>query len=279
MNAKSALPLVSVIMGVYNCADTLEIAVESIMKQTYKNWEFIICDDCSTDDTYRILQQYAMKDKRIIALHNENNHRLAYSLNRCLEFSRGEFVARMDGDDESLPTRLEKQVEFLITHPKIDCVGTSVILFDGIRDVGIRVASRPNVNIMKYGGVPFLHPTIMMRKKSYDVLGGYTVSELTKRSQDYDMWFRFYKAGMHGYNILEALYRYHESTEDYEKRTWRTGLNATKIALQGFKKLNFPKKFYFFAFKPLLSALLPVKLVEFYHKKKLLDLKKGEELR
>ena len=106
-------PLVSIIMGAYNCENTIYDCMESILKQTYENWEFIICDDCSSDHTLEILKKYEKNDKRIHILHNEKNMRLAASLNRCLEVAHGKYVARMDADDISMPDRLEKQVEFL----------------------------------------------------------------------------------------------------------------------------------------------------------------------
>ena len=99
-------PLVSIIMGAYNCEATIEKCVESILQQTYKNWQFIICDDFSSDNTFDILKKYEDKDSRIIILHNECNKRLAASLNNCLKVAKGKYIARMDADDESLPQRL-----------------------------------------------------------------------------------------------------------------------------------------------------------------------------
>ena len=112
-------PLVSVLMPIYNCEHTLEAAIDSIIMQTYSNWELIVCDDCSTDKSYAILHQYKkrLKDKMII-LKNRTNSRIAYTLNHCLQYAQGEYIARMDGDDLSIPDRLEKQVCFLMTHPE-----------------------------------------------------------------------------------------------------------------------------------------------------------------
>ena len=104
---------VSILMGIYNCADTLSDAIDSIIKQTYVNWELILCDDGSQDDTYQVALKYQEKyPDKIILLKNKKNIRLAASLNRCAQYATGEYVARMDGDDLSLPNRFEKQVFF-----------------------------------------------------------------------------------------------------------------------------------------------------------------------
>ena len=110
---------VSIIMGAYNCEETLEDSINSILNQTFTDWEFVICDDASTDNTLQVLEEYKRKypDKFVI-LHNEKNLMLAGSLNRCLEYAEGEYIARMDADDIAVNTRLEKQVRFLDDNPK-----------------------------------------------------------------------------------------------------------------------------------------------------------------
>ena len=111
--------MISIIMGIYNCAETLPEAVESIICQTYENWELIMCDDGSTDGTYKIASEYKEKyPDKIFVLKNEENMGLNYTLNRCLESAKGEYIARMDGADISLPERLEKELVFLNAHPE-----------------------------------------------------------------------------------------------------------------------------------------------------------------
>ena len=109
-------PLVSVIMGVYNSQGTLSEAVMSILNQTYSNFEFLICDDGSTDDSLKLLGNFS--DKRIKILRNEVNRGLAFSLNKCLVASSGAYVARMDADDVAFPDRLETQLSFLEKNKK-----------------------------------------------------------------------------------------------------------------------------------------------------------------
>ncbi|EMQ5464458.1 glycosyltransferase family 2 protein, partial [Campylobacter coli] len=117
-------PLVTVIMPAFNRENYISFAIESILNQDYLNFEFIIIDDCSTDATYNIIQEYAKRDQRIIVLRNKKNKGIVYSLNRCLERSRGKYIARMDDDDISLPERIEKQVNVMEKDISIVVAGT-----------------------------------------------------------------------------------------------------------------------------------------------------------
>ncbi len=261
-------PLVSVIMGIYNTADTLPRAIESILNQTYTNWELIMCDDASTDDTYDVAKQLADKYDNIKLVRNEKNSRLAYSLNQCLKLAQGEYVARMDADDISLPERFEKQVDFLNNHPEYAVVGCGIINFDEDGDRNILIAKEcPPVLNMKRG-VPYIHPSIMMRKEAYDALGGYYVSERTQKGQDLDLWFRFYAAGFRGYNLQEPLLKYHTSVDDYKKkRKLKYAIGMMKTNFYGFKINRFPLHLYIWAIKPVISSIMPKKIMFDFHKK------------
>lgn len=264
MNDKKR-PLVSVIMGAYNCENTIEKAVQSIQNQTYSNWELIICDDCSTDNTWGVLSNIAKDDERIVLLQNSLNKHLAASLNRCLSKANGEYIARMDADDESLPTRLEKQVCFLNENLEYDCVGSSMLIYDDMGDKYVRKAiEMPNRNYLKRG-VPCWHPTIMLRKRVYDLLDGYSVNKNTTRAEDLDFWFRFYAKDYLAYNLREPLYRYHESVEDYKKRTVRAAFQTARVCYRGFKMLGYRGLDYFFVLKPIFAAILPRRIVYRYH--------------
>lgn len=234
---------VSIIMGIYNCEETLPEAVDSIIDQTYTNWQLIMCDDCSTDGTYAVAERYVNKyPNKMILLSNEKNMRLSYSLNRCLSVADGKYVARMDGDDLSAPDRFKKQVEYLQTHEDIDLVGTAMQRFNdtGLHDIDGK-PEHPNKYFMR-NDKPFNHATIMTYKYVYDKLGGYTVSERTKRSQDYDLWFRFYHEGFNGDNLSEALYFVREDENAIRRRTFKVRLNSYKIMVNGYKLLNFPRR-------------------------------------
>ena len=117
------MPRVSVIMPAYNVEKYIGEAIESILNQTFKDFEFIIINDGSTDNTANIIKQYAKKDKRIKFIDNKDNRGFIARLNDCLNIAKGEYIAKMDSDDISLPTRLEKQVEFLDKHPDYGMVG------------------------------------------------------------------------------------------------------------------------------------------------------------
>lgn len=258
-------PLVSVIMGIYNCEDTIERAIKSILAQTYNNWELIMCDDASSDNTYKIANKYAQRYNNIILLKNSSNKRLAYSLNKCLKCANGKYIARMDSDDESLPERFERQVDFLEKHLEYHVVGSAMVLFDEHGENGIRRCKECPMQDDIWNSSPFAHPTIMMRKYVYDTLNGYTVSKDTMRAEDLDLWFRFKISGYMGYNIQTPLYRYHESLEDYKKRNIRAAIGTAKLIYKYYKLMHIKNK-YIWIIKPIISALLPNKLMFLYHK-------------
>ena len=201
------IPAISVIMATYNCENTIDEAINSIINQTYSNWEFIICDDCSIDNTFEKLNLY--KDKypdKFKIIKNKVNSKLPYSLNRCLELAKGKYIARMDGDDISLPNRFEKQISILKNNPNIQVVGTAMRRFSNneMADI-LNLKETPDKYTLRHS-VPFFHATIMTYKNVYDTLGGYTVSKRTERGQDVDLWFRFYHLGFEGKNIMDPLY-------------------------------------------------------------------------
>lgn len=261
------MPKVSVIMGVYNCEKYVRQSIDSILAQSFTDWEFIICDDCSTDGTYDIVKDYKEKfPNKFILLANEKNSRLAFSLNRCLKKASGEYIARMDGDDISLPDRFEKQVEFLDSHPEYAVVGSITTRFDENGDYGFaKYPEFPNRFTMK-SHIPYGHPTIMMRKSAYDALGGYTVSDETKRCEDYDMWFRFYAAGFEGYNIQEPLLRFREDTNAVKRRTVEDRINASKMLYRGCRLLKYPLKYYPRVLLPIIKIFIPKKVIYLIHK-------------
>lgn len=259
---------ISVIMGAYNCEKTLSDSLDSILKQTYNNWEFIICDDASTDHTLNIL--YAYRDKypqKFKILKNEKNSKLAYSLNRCLEVADGTYIARMDADDISQPTRFQKQVNFLKEHENIDLVGTAMQRFnsEGLQDI-LTFKKFPDKYDMKKGN-PFSHGTLVTYRYVYNELNGYKVSNFTQRVEDQELYFRFFKKGFKGANIKEPLYLVREDINAIKRRTPKSRFMSLKIRLDGYDLLQFPKKWYI---KPIflstLKAIIPYKAQELYRK-------------
>lgn len=262
-------PLVSIIMGVYNGENTIKKCIDSIMLQTYSNWEFIICDDRSKDNTYNVIKKYETKDKRITCIQNTTNRGLATSLNQCLKLARGKYIARMDADDESMPERLEKQVRFLEMYSQYDVVGTERYIVSDSKIYGIRrCVEYPRKEIL-LKAAPFAHPTIMMRHEVYKSLGGYRATRETIRAEDLELWFRFFQKGYQGYNIQEPLYKYTESIDDYKKRSFSAAVKTAIIYIYGYRMLKFPLYKYIYAVKPILASLIPRKIMYKYHKNQL----------
>ena len=130
MKQSQSYPIISILMSVWNASEYLCDAIDSILNQTLRNFEFIIVDDCSTDDSADIIQDYANQDERIVFISNKENLGLSASLNRGLKLAKGEFVARMDPDDIALPYRLEVQYEYLKAKPEVFVVGTQAVNID-----------------------------------------------------------------------------------------------------------------------------------------------------
>jgi glycosyltransferase involved in cell wall biosynthesis len=182
-------PLISVVMAVYNNASYLDQSIQSILRQTYSNFEFIIIDDGSTDETHDILQSY--KDPRIILVTNNKNLGLAKSLNHGLELAKGDLIARQDADDVSHPERFEAQAEYLDLHPNVGVVAASVQWIDGLGDVlKVWPIGDENAAIQEklLYTCPIIHGSTMLRHKCLEEVGGYDDSLST--AQDYDLWLR-----------------------------------------------------------------------------------------
>ena len=238
-------PLVSVIMPVYNGEKYLEEAIESILNQTFKDFELIIVDDGSVDKTLKIIEKYPKNNASIRLIKNNKNIGRVFSLNKALQEARGLYIARMDADDISLPKRIEKQINFLEKNQDYVIVGSNIeIINDEGKKLGVRIYPQDDENIRKtlLFKSPFAHPVVMFRKKEVVELGGYSNEYSTV--EDYDLWIRILNKGK-GYNLQEYLlkYRVHPNQEKNEKL--KIQLNNT-INLQ--KKYLFSKNcFSFFA--------------------------------
>lgn len=256
---------ISVLMGVYNAESNVIDAVLTIENQTEQDIEFVICDDSSTDATYDILQGLKKQYPNIVLLRNESNMGLAYSLNRCLHASHGAYIARMDSDDRCIPERFERQKAFLCRHPEYDLVGAEMILVD---EKGNKTYSRalrePTEKVLPLQ-VPFAHPTVLMRRRVLEQLGGYSVEKYTRRCEDLELWYRFFQSGMRGYNMQEYLYIKAQGIDDYRRRKVRHGWEMFHIHLRGLKVLNAPFYRYLLAIKPVISALIPKRIMKAYH--------------
>lgn len=253
------MPRVSVLMGVYNCAGTVEKSINSIVAQTFNDWEFIICDDGSEDSTVAIIREYAEREPRIKLIQNEGNRGLSYTLNRCLRLAKGEYCARMDGDDVCDSTRLKKQVDFLNSHPEYGFVTSKMIRFDeqGVYQVPeyIKAYSPDKMDFVK--GSPFCHAPVMMRKTSYDAVCGYRDIPQTRGVEDYDLWFRLYAKGIQGFIFQEALYSMFDGRGAAKRRTFTRRLNEAWVRKEGYKALKIPLIYRVYIIKPIIVGLIP----------------------
>lgn len=259
---------VSVIMGIYNCENTLAESIDSILTQTYKDWELIMCDDGSKDNTYKIAKSYAEKYKQIVVFRNEKNQGLAYSLNKCIEKSSGKYIARMDGDDISLPERLERQVEYLENNQQVDILGTNVYYFD---EQGVWGKSNAKQQLDKIDiacGKIFAHPSVMMKKSCLEVVGGYISNKLTRRAEDYDLWCRMYEKGFNGENLKDYLFKYRLDSNAYKKRKYKHRVEEFRLKRYWHKRFKLNFRYSKFYIKPLIVGLIPCSIMLKLHKKR-----------
>lgn len=218
-----AQPLITVLMPNYNGIRHLSSAIESILKQDYTNFEFIIIDDGSTDGSTHRLNQYAKADSRIRFIQQPHNG-LVKTLNLGLKLANGELIARMDSDDFSEPNRLSEQVKFLMTHPHVGLVGSwaSRIYGNGLKpnlsNWETPIDHAPIIKAQTSGrGPQIIHPCVMMRKSIVTKLGGY--AEWATTAEDYELWCRMGKVTTLS-NIAKPLVRYriHPSSVSLSKQ-------------------------------------------------------------
>jgi len=181
-------PLISVVMPVYNSETYLQESANSILNQTYTNFEFIVINDGSTDRSLDILTEYAEKDDRI-AIINQQNSGLSNSLNRGIELSRSDLIARMDADDISNLTRLEEQFNFMNNNPEVAVAGTAFELFGENTKSKIITMPVTNESIRRNLAFRFClcHPTVMFRKTTIVDAGRY---QGAGPCQDLELWLR-----------------------------------------------------------------------------------------
>jgi len=216
----STRPTVSVLMSVYNGRRYVGEAIESILAQTFADFEFLIIDDGSTDDSLRILERYAAQDQRI-RLTSRPNKGLTRTLNELFAQSRGAFLARMDCDDVAMPRRFEQQLDALRADPGLVCVGGYFQLIDG--DGRALTVLRPptdDAEIQRQalaGHGSICHPTAMIRREAMEQINGYC--EEFRIAQDVDLWLRLGEVGRLG-NVPQTVLRFrlHEESVSETRR-------------------------------------------------------------
>ena len=258
---------VSVIIGIYNCASTLQEALDSLYAQTFQDFEIILCDDGSKDNTYEVALENQRQHPNIVLLRNEQNLGLNATLNKCLAAAKGEYIARMDGDDISLSTRFEKQVKFLDEHPEYAVVSAPMIYFDENGEFRRGKGKGEVVARDFVHGSPICHAPCMARTEVFRSVGGYSVDERLLRVEDYHLWFKIFAAGHKLFMMDECLYKMRDDQNAYHRRTFKSRLNEVYVKRIGYRMIGLPFYYQIFSLRPILVGLLPKSIYKILHNK------------
>ena len=201
-------PLVSVVMAAYNCSEYIAESIESILQQCFTDFEFIIIDDGSTDDTSSIIQSFIL-DKRVKVLQQANKG-VTDALNHGISHANGKYITRQDADDLSLPSRMQKQIEFLERNPDYGVIGSNVQLIDRYGgNLGYSSFPTEHCHILAVLRTRncFVHGSVTFKKSLFDAVSGYCPDFLL--AQDYDLWLRMSNLCKVA-NLSEVLYNYRQ---------------------------------------------------------------------
>lgn len=249
-------PTISVLMSVYNGLPYLADAVDSILAQTFSDFEFIIIDDLSIDGSLAILEKYAVTDQRIKLVKNPQRLGLGNNLRSGVQIAVGKWIARMDADDVSLPERLAKQLEYITKHPNTDVLGAFAIDIDeNGNSIGERRVPTSHEDIRKYiWTCPIIHPTAFMKRTSILAAGSYG-SE--RRRQDYALWFRCAAAGLKFANLPEPLLKYRFTGDYFNRNNLPALVDQVKIGWKGCWLIKASLIAYIGVTVPLIKGILP----------------------
>lgn len=213
-NADSKPPTLSVVMAVFNGEKYLAEAIESVLNQTYGDFEFLIVNDGSTDDTEKIIRDYEERDSRIIYIKNESNLKQSRSWNRAIGISKGQLIIRMDADDICLPDRFERQYQYMMMHLDVGVLGSRYYIFSDDRNQ--KIESQKSFDITD-GQPPVHHPTCCIRRNLFQKFGGY--DSRYDNAEDAELWYRFYSKGTNFVNLEDylLLYRVHGGNVSIKK--------------------------------------------------------------
>ena len=261
----SGYPLISILMTVYNNESTIAKSLNSIKKQTYTNWELIIINDGSKDNTLNLIKNFKSEvSNQVTIINNEINLGINLSLNLGIDHIKGDYVARQDGDDISTNNRLQKQINFLIKNNNFDFVCSLVQNSDSKIIINRYLPTAPQKKDFIHE-LPFVNASALLNVKLIKKVKGFSKSIIfMKRFEDYDFWLRSYSLGFRGYNLQEVLYKiqidknkklkkiffYHRFIESYMK---------LKIIL--ILKLN--PLMIFYCLIPLLKLFFPLKFISY----------------
>lgn len=233
-------PLATVLMPVFNAEIYVGEAIESILKQTFKNFEFLIINDGSTDRTLKIIEGY--KDARIRLVSNEVNLKLVKTLNRGIDLAKGKYIIRMDADDISSPDRIEKQINYMKNNPQVGIAGTWTQNFGKNRKINKFPSTNVDIKTEMLFKCAFSHPSVIMRK---DLINKYKLRYDPQylHCEDYALWLRsmeFFQMG----NLEEILLKYRIGHENISKVYRKEQSRITKeLYRENFKKLGIEDDF------------------------------------
>jgi|WetSurMetagenome_2_1015567.scaffolds.fasta_scaffold245919_1 glycosyltransferase EpsE len=213
-------PLVSVIMATYNDKPELLVkAIDSIINQTEKDLELIIVDDSNDENTIRTLSLYSNIEKRIHLIRSPQRLGFVASLNKGFFLAKGKYIARMDGDDISMPMRLQKELSFLENNPQYDIIGSSVNIINEYDYITAEIKfPKMGLRLLLFSifRCPLQHGDIMMRRTIFDK--GLIYDESFKKAEDLELWLRAIKEGHKLYNLKETLYSFRIQNDYAQKR-------------------------------------------------------------
>lgn len=232
------MPKVSVVMPAYNAEKYISEAIDSILNQTFTDFEFIIIDDGSIDNTIGIINNY--NDERIRLIQNEANLGVAQTLNKGIELSRGQYIARMDADDIAFPSRIEKQVLLLDRDKRLGICGSNAILFGSVNPSVTNIPLTDS--IIRYSmflNSPFIHPSVCMRTEMLKELGVFYESEFEGR-EDYRLWMKISLSDWQMKNISQPLIKYRiHSNQVTQKKSVDYVTENIKLKKAYFESLGF----------------------------------------
>lgn len=262
-------PRISVIMGIYNCAPMLAEALDSLLAQTYQRFKVIMCDDGSSDNTYEVAKSYVDRyPGKFILIKNERNMGLNFTLNHCLKYADTKYVARMDGDDISLPERFEKELNFLDSHPEYAIVSSPMIYFDNKGEYKRGNGGYEVTNRTTSTGPSFCHAPCMILTEAYKSVGGYGECKRLMRVEDVHLWYKMYAKGYKGYVLDEPLYAMRDDRSAFHRRKFKYRINSFVVRWEWIPKVGLPKWRRIYAFYPILVGLMPLFVYKILHKKK-----------
>lgn len=254
----SSTPKISIVMAAYNEVHDISRAIDSILAQSFTDWELIVIDDASTDATANVVRRYVEKDSRIRLVCNETNMKLAASLNKGIGLAKADLIARADADDINLPERLARQFVFMQEHPEVDVLGTGAYLLD-VNSKRVNAISLPlthaDLERLPFLKTHFFHPSVIIRRKFFDVVGLYDDSFL--RGQDKELWLRGLNFGCRYANLAEPLIEY--STDEYV-RCWRSIIDGSLSLLSMVRVYKIRRGYIYVLFSLVYSSAIKMNI-------------------